>query len=95
MDIPYGKIAIYLLTFIGYIYSGYGSGIITNLRDAVLSAETIFGDVLKNAIKVAKNFKSFHEVFDAAVEENCIFKCPKTGRCSTIISNCEVVTPLF
>lgn len=76
MDIPYGKIAIYLLTFIGYIYSGYGSGLLTNLRDAVISAETIFGDVFKNVIKVAKNFRNLHEVFDAAVEENCVFKCP-------------------
>ncbi|RZC37281.1 group XIIA secretory phospholipase A2 [Asbolus verrucosus] len=76
MDIPYGKVAIYVLTFLGYIYSGYGSGVLTNLRDAILSAETIFGDVFKNVIKVAKNFRTWHEVFDAAVEEHCVFKCP-------------------
>ncbi|KAJ3624583.1 hypothetical protein MTP99_018196 [Tenebrio molitor] len=76
MDIPYGKLAIYVLTFVGYIYSGYGSGLLTNLRDAVISAESIFGDVFHNVIKVAKNFRNFHDIFDAAVEENCVFKCP-------------------
>lgn len=76
MDIPYGKIAIYLLTFLGYIYSGFGSGLIYNLRDAVLAAETVFGDVMKNVINVAQKFRTMHDVFDAAVEEDCIFKCP-------------------
>ena len=76
MDIPFGKVLIYALTFIGYIYSGYGSGLLTNLRDAVISAETIFGDVMKNVIKVAQNFRNLHDVFDAAVEENCVYKCP-------------------
>lgn len=76
MEIPYGKILIYVLTFAGYIYSGYGSGLLTNLRDAILSAEVIFGDVIKNVITVANKFRNLHDVFDAAVEENCIFKCP-------------------
>ncbi|VEN48914.1 unnamed protein product [Callosobruchus maculatus] len=76
MEIPYGKILVYLLTFLVYIFSGYGSGLLINLRDAVLSAETVFGDVLKNVIHVAKKFRSLHDVFDAAVEEECIFKCP-------------------
>lgn len=80
MNISYGKIAIYVLTFLGYIYSGYGSGLLGNLRDAILSAESVFGDVIQNVIKVAQKFKSVHEVFDAAVEEDCIFKCP-TGKC--------------
>ncbi|XP_018323845.1 group XIIA secretory phospholipase A2 [Agrilus planipennis] len=79
MDIPYGKIVIYCLTFIAYIYLGFGSGILENLRDAVLAAENVFGDVLQNVVTVAKNFKSIHEVFDAAVEENCVFKCPTAG----------------
>lgn len=79
MDIPYGKVAIYFLTFLGYIYSGYGSGIIYNLRDAVLAAETVFGDVFSNIINVAQKFKTMHEVFDAAVEEECYYKCP-TGK---------------
>ncbi|XP_018563840.1 group XIIA secretory phospholipase A2 [Anoplophora glabripennis] len=76
MDIPYGKIAIYLLTFLGYIYSGFGSGLIYNLRDAVLAAENVFGDVMKNVINVAQKFRTMHDVFDAAVEEDCVFKCP-------------------
>ncbi|XP_066258795.1 group XIIA secretory phospholipase A2 [Euwallacea similis] len=76
MNISYGKIAIYVLTFLGYIYSGYGSGLLGSLRDAIFSAETVFGDIIHNAIKVAQKFKSVHELFDAAVEEDCIFKCP-------------------
>lgn len=70
------KIFIYCATFLGYAYTGMGSGILQNLKDAVLAAESVFGDVLKNAITVAEKFRSMHDVFDAAVEENCIFKCP-------------------
>lgn len=79
MEIPYRKVAIYLLTFLGYIYSGYGSGVLANLRDAVLAAETVFGDVLENIITVANKIRNVHDVFDAAVEEHCVFKCP-TGK---------------
>lgn len=70
------KIAIYSLTFLTYVYSGYGSNVISNLRDAIIAAEAVFGDVFKNVISVAKKFKTVHEVFDAAVEENCVYKCP-------------------
>lgn len=80
MDIPYGKVLIYALTFLGYAYSGYGSGLLANLRDAVVAAESVFGDVLKNAISVLTKFKSLHEVFDAAIEEECIFKCSTEGK---------------
>ncbi|XP_060522303.1 group XIIA secretory phospholipase A2 [Cylas formicarius] len=76
MNVPYGKIAVYVLTFIGYIYSGYGSGLLGNLRDAILSAETIFGGAIKNVVKIAQKFRSYQDVFDRAVEEECVFKCP-------------------
>lgn len=76
MRFPYMKIAIYVLTFLTYIYSGYGSNMIASLRDAIIAAEAVFGDVFQNVITVAKKFKTVHEVFDAAVEENCVFKCP-------------------
>lgn len=77
MDLTrYRKIIIYVLTFLAYAWSGYGAGLLTNLRDAVLAAETVFQDLFANAITVAKKIKDIHEVFDAAVEENCIFKCP-------------------
>ncbi|KAF5306265.1 hypothetical protein FQA39_LY08963 [Lamprigera yunnana] len=79
MHIPYVKVLIYSLTFLVYAYTGYGSGLLVNLRDAVIAAETVFGDVLKNVVTVAKKFKTLHEVFDAAVEENCVFKCPVDG----------------
>lgn len=76
MRFPYMKIAIYALTFLTYAYSGYGSNVIASLRDAIIAAEAIFGDVFQNVITIAKKFKVVHEVFDAAVEENCIFQCP-------------------
>lgn len=79
MEIPYGKVLIYALTFLAYAYSGYGSGLLVNLRDAVIAAENVFGDVFKNVISVAKKFRNLHDVFDAAVEEDCIFKCPVEG----------------
>lgn len=72
----YRKILVYILTFLAYAWSGYGAGLLGNLRDAVLTAESIFEDLLENAVTVAKKIKDIHEVFDAAVEENCIFHCP-------------------
>lgn len=80
MEIPYGKIIVYILTFAAYIYSGFGAGLLSNLRDAVLSAESVFGDVLKNVITIANKFRNLHDVFDAAVEENCVFKCPNGSK---------------
>lgn len=76
MDIPYRKIFIYILTFVAYAYSGVGSNILRNLKDAVLSAESVFGDMFRNVITVAEKFRSLHDVFDAAVEEDCVFNCP-------------------
>lgn len=76
MNIPYGKVAVYILTFLCYVYSGYGSGLLNNLRDAILTAESVFGDVFKNVINIAQKLGTIHDVFDAAVEEDCIFKCP-------------------
>lgn len=77
MEIPYRKIMIYALTFIAYAYTGMGSSMLKNLKDAVLSAESVFGDMFKNVITVAEKFRSLHEIFDAAVEEECIFACPE------------------
>lgn len=88
MEVPYGKITIYLLTFIAYAYSGYGSGVLGNLRDAVITAQSIFGDLLQNAITVANRFKSLHDVFDAAVEEHCVFKCPSGKYTSNKLHMC-------
>lgn len=47
MHIPYMRVAIYALTFLTYAYSGYGSNIISSLRDAIIAAEAVFGDVFK------------------------------------------------
>lgn len=85
MKLPYMKILIYILTFFGYCYSGYGSSILKSLRDAVLSAEIVFGDVFKNFITLSKKFKTVHEVFDSAIDENCIFNCPGSKLNSSLI----------
>lgn len=76
MNLPYMKILVYLLTFVGYCYSGYGSSILSSLRDAVLSSEILFDGVFKNFIKISKKFQTVHDIFDSAVEENCIYQCP-------------------
>lgn len=77
MDLlQYRKIIIYALTFMAYAWSGYGAGLLSNLRDAVLTAESVFHDLFQNVITVAWKIKDIHEVFDAAVEEHCLFQCP-------------------
>lgn len=86
MNIPYGKIIIYVLTFVGYAYTGYGAGLLSNLKNAVIAAENVFGDVMKNVVKIAEKFRNLNDVFDAAVEEDCIFKCPG-GSCLNILFN--------
>lgn len=73
---PKAKVLIYTLTFLGYIYSGYGSGLLGNLREAVLSAENIFGNVLETVVSFTKEFKHIHETIDDAAEEVCTFQCP-------------------
>lgn len=80
MEISKLKIFVYVLTFFGYAWSEYGAGIISNLRDAILAAEHVFRDVFGNIITVAKKFKIAHEVFDAAVEEDCKYTCPDGGK---------------
>lgn len=78
MRVSYWKIGIYVLTFLTYAYTGYGSGTLTTLRDALIAAEAVFEDVFKNAIFLAKKFRSVSEVLDAAAgpDEKCIFRCP-------------------
>lgn len=88
MDLSrYRKILIYALTFLAYAWSGYGAGLLSNLRDAVLAAESVFHDLFANVITVAGKIKDIHEVFDAAVEENCVFKC-SSGACD---SDCDLI----
>jgi secretory phospholipase A2 len=84
MEIPKMKVFVYVLTFLGYAGSGYGAGIISNLRDAILAAEHVFGDIFHNIVTVAKKFKIAHEVFDAAVEENCKYTCPDGKKCELL-----------
>lgn len=76
MEVPYGKLTIYTLIFITSAYSCYGSGILGDLRDAVTTAQSIFQNLLQNVVTIANKLKNVHDVFDAAVEEHCVFKCP-------------------
>uniref|UniRef100_A0A7G3AJ70 Putative group xii secretory phospholipase a2 n=1 Tax=Lutzomyia longipalpis TaxID=7200 RepID=A0A7G3AJ70_LUTLO len=79
MRITYWKVAIYCITFLAYAYSGYGWNIISNLRDSLLAMESVFGDVFRNIGPIAQKFKNVQELFDATVEEDCIFNCPGPG----------------
>lgn len=76
MEIPKMKILIYVLTFAGYAWSGYGNNIFSNLKDAVISAEKVFGDFLVHAVDVAKKLKAVHDAIDLSVEEECKWSCP-------------------
>lgn len=76
MEIPKAKVIVYTLTFIGYIWSGYGSNIITNLRDAVIAAEGIFGDFMGKFSDVVKKIKDVHDTLDSSLDEVCRWKCP-------------------
>lgn len=75
MEIPKMKVLVYALTFLGYAWSGYGSSILTNLKDAVLSAEHVFGDVFKKAITVFRKVTEVHSALTDAIEEECIYTC--------------------
>ncbi|XP_022920600.2 group XIIA secretory phospholipase A2 [Onthophagus taurus] len=79
MQLDFWKTLVYVLTFITYVYSGFGAGILGNIRDAVVSAQNVFGDTFSNIINVAKKFKNLNDVFDAAVNEDCVYKCPVNG----------------
>lgn len=73
---------IFLLILVqnGYAWSGYGSNVLSNLRDAVVMAEKVFGDVMEKVIDVAHKVKSVHDTLDLSVEEECSFSCPEGGK---------------
>lgn len=76
MEINKTKCLIYLLTFVGYAWSGYGSTVLASLRDAVLAAENVFGNVMENAVKVLNKLSEVQGHISSIAEEECIFKCP-------------------
>ena len=76
MEITKMKVFIYMLTFAAYSWSGYGSNVLGNLRDAVLSAEGIFGDVLEKVTDVFRTMNVAKENFEANIEEECVWSCP-------------------
>lgn len=41
------------------------------------------GDVFHNLIAASKKFTFLNEVFDKAVEENCVYKCPEGNFCDS------------
>lgn len=53
-----------------------GSGVLTSLRDAILTFETIFSGFFGNFIKITQKVKSINEVFDASLGDTCKFECP-------------------
>lgn len=59
MNVPYMRVAIYILTFLTYAYSGYGAGLISSLRDSIIAAEAVFGDVFKVFGKMGKMFEMY------------------------------------
>ncbi|XP_075230549.1 phospholipase A2 group XII [Lycorma delicatula] len=76
MEINKAKVFVYMLTFVGYVWSGYGSSVLTNLKDAVLAAEHVFGDVIENVVKAVNGFSEIHKTIDNFADEDCVYKCP-------------------
>uniref|UniRef100_A0A146M612 Group XIIA secretory phospholipase A2 n=1 Tax=Lygus hesperus TaxID=30085 RepID=A0A146M612_LYGHE len=76
MEIPKAKVLIYMLTFLGYAWSGYGSSVITTLRDAVIAAENIFGDFLGKVSDIVSTIKHVHDTIDSSIQEDCTWSCP-------------------
>lgn len=70
------KVLVYVLTFLAYSWTGYGANFLGDLKDAVVAMEEKFLGFFENAITVARKIRDIHEVFDAAVEESCVFTCP-------------------
>lgn len=76
MYFKWQKLLVLTISFFGLFFSAYGFAFLSNLRDAVLSAESLVGNIFKNIVQVAQQFRTYTDVFDAAVEEHCIFRCP-------------------
>lgn len=84
MEINKGKILVYVLTFAAYTWTGYGSGILGHLKDAVITAEGFFGEFLEKAVDIVKNIKDVKQKIDSTVGEKCIFECPN-GKSSYLV----------
>ena len=59
----------------GYAWSGYGSGLLENIRDAVEAAEGFFVNFLENAADIVKKLNEGYRILDAS-KDNCKFSCP-------------------
>lgn len=78
MHLKFEKVLMFTFLISGLCCSAYAFAFLSNLRDAVLSAESLVGDIFKNVVQVVQQFRSFNDIFDAAVEEHCVFQCPNS-----------------
>ncbi|XP_054266515.1 group XIIA secretory phospholipase A2 [Macrosteles quadrilineatus] len=71
------RIELFLLFFIIYHErNNCNAQILEGLKDAVLNAEGVLGDVFKSLDSVAKHLKFTKEAWEDSVEEECKFACP-------------------
>lgn len=75
MKLSTHKVLLFVFVFSIVLLNVNGFVFLSNLRDAVLSAESLVGDIFKNVVQVVQQFR-FFDIFDAAVEEHCVFRCP-------------------
>lgn len=73
--IPFQKALVCAIVLSSLVLNVNGYDLLSHLRDAVLSAESFVGDIFKNVVQVVQHFRTFNDVFDAAVEEHCVFRC--------------------
>ncbi len=53
-----------------------GAGVLSGLKDAILTFETLFSGLFGNFIKISRKLHSINEVFDSAVVDECGYQCP-------------------
>lgn len=64
---------VYALYILGYACSGHGMNILGNLKDAVLTAQHIFGKTFEKTVRSLAG--EFQNTLADAVEEECIYTC--------------------
>lgn len=79
----FSKVFLLFVVLAGLICDVRSFILLSHLRDAVLTAEAVVGNVLNNVGQLVQQFGSLSEFFNAAVEEHCTFRCPN-GECSLI-----------
>ena len=53
----------------------FGEGIIDQIKDVILTSEQILSDTFSKLLTQAQSMENIKDIVNAAIEENCTFKC--------------------